>query len=424
MTLMRVLLASLTATTLCTGGLHAQWTYDVDHVTGLVQVEAAHFMTGSTGVVLGAMTETSGTRVRKTADGGATWSTHFMDNARFPRAMTFANATVGVLSTVDLATGTGEIHRSIDGGGSWDLVSSAAAPHAFHFPTPAAGFAISSTPEPRLYTTSNVGLSWSGQAIAPEGAQMTALRDLHFLDADTGLIVGGDTAVDSPGEIWRSTDGGTTWNTIPLPAGEWYFKAITFTTPLVGYVCGYEAGSGDGIILITADAGLTWTITTATSPFAFSDVRFVDTQLGYACDLGSNIIRTVDGGLSWTEDFFGVSGNNSTLRVLTFAGTVGYALGRTPFVVRNAILSSVEDIPSADMGFVVAPNPTDGGITLRCAAEDLPGQATLYDAQGRSVRTFTITAPVTLLDIGSSPGVHVLTLTGRGRTAVQRVIVR
>jgi photosystem II stability/assembly factor-like uncharacterized protein len=121
--------------------------------------------------------------------------------------------------------------------------------------------------------------------------------------------------------VLHTTDAGTTWQVQynglnPIPA------AIQFVDPQHGWVVG-ESGdaychnnddpsavaSCKGTVLTTSDGGATWQLTTPTS-LPITGVHFIDDNVGWALAARScekctpqpvTVLRTTDGGLSWTS---------------------------------------------------------------------------------------------------------------------------
>jgi len=64
------------------------------------------------------------------------------------------------------------------------------------------------------------------------------------------------------GNIWRTSDGGVTWEyqTVPAGSGGFFLLRITATDPNTAWVTGSaSSGTPEGIILHTTDGGTTWT---------------------------------------------------------------------------------------------------------------------------------------------------------------------
>lgn len=144
-------------------------------------------------------------------------------------------------------------------------------------------------------------------------------------------------AVDKPmGAILRTEDGGTTWerrivNTINKPVALWMWDdqrgiavcessrimrstdgfATATTTSHLGYgnfQCVFFLndtlgwlGSDSGKILRTTDGGASWTPTTTglTTYQYVTAIQFLDSDTGYASSYGGKMLKSVDGGLNW-----------------------------------------------------------------------------------------------------------------------------
>jgi photosystem II stability/assembly factor-like uncharacterized protein len=144
----------------------------------------------------------------------------------------------------------------------------------------------------------------------------STLFGVSFPSADTGYAVG---AYHS---IFKTTDGGTTWerqrNPLPTrapkkgdtedPSGQ-ALTAVSFTSPDHGV-----AVATIGSILVTSDGGASWTLRQAPAPAsvgaAFRDnippnswsltgVSFTDPNNGYVVGRTGLILSTADGGTTW-----------------------------------------------------------------------------------------------------------------------------
>ena len=151
------------------------------------------------------------------------------------------------------------------------------------------------------------------------------VRGMHFFDADTGVVCG-------TGSIQRTTDGGTTWQTVATFTQD--ANDLDFTADGVHGICGLDSGQ----VLVSHDAGVTWElfavdgsgaaawevdIADGQTLFAdmyleptfystdggenwtsygvpnFQEMHFLDDTLGFYCSLGE-VYGTTDGGLNWT----------------------------------------------------------------------------------------------------------------------------
>lgn len=115
----------------------------------------------------------------------------------------------------------------------------------------------------------------------------------------------------------------------PVPRGVPDLNAIFFLPDaLTGWVAG-----GDGTILRTEDGGATWTPQNSGTSFGLNAVVFRDARNGWAVSDGGTIIRSSDGGANWSHQ---ANGGDSSLHALAFSDRVGLAVGRTGTIFRSA----------------------------------------------------------------------------------------
>ena len=126
-----------------------------------------------------------------------------------------------------------------------------------------------------------------------------SFRGMWFTDADHGWIVGG--AFDIPGGLIGGTrDGGKTWRytnggppNVPSLSG-CSFAAVHFFDAKTGLAAG-DCGS----IFSTVDAGGHWDGIRNVQPFIFA-MQFADDRNGWAIG-GTKVLRTTDAGQSWSS---------------------------------------------------------------------------------------------------------------------------
>ena len=101
------------------------------------------------------------------------------------------------------------------------------------------------------------------------------------------------------GKMVRSTDYGNTWQDISLPWPDYDLLEISFADSLNGYV---RLGNGsDGMMFRTSDGGMTW------NPIDFINeqtkkvrsMSFTDAETGFVCISGEGLAKTSDGGATW-----------------------------------------------------------------------------------------------------------------------------
>jgi photosystem II stability/assembly factor-like uncharacterized protein len=140
--------------------------------------------------------------------------------------------------------------------------------------------------------TNDGGVNWFGTypSLRGNGGYYGIPKDIFGMAA-----INIDTLIAVGLEIAKSTDGGNSWDTIAYGAdGNNGFFAVTFPD----YLHGTAVGSS-GWIFHTTDGGQTWV--RQDSPYLgnLGAVAFLDSLTGYACGSEGAIIKTTNGGLSW-----------------------------------------------------------------------------------------------------------------------------
>ncbi len=184
----------------------------------------------------------------------------------------------------------GTVLKSTNQGNSWELLSSPTTNRleAVYFLSETTGFIGG---EDGLFKTTNGGQSWTTVNIPTTAT----ILELFFLNDQKGFCVG------EAGLIMLTEDGGTTW--VKKETGLFrYFCSIQFPTPQIGYI---SARGYNWSILKTTDGGNTWNeipIQPIQNTSNLEGICFTDENTGY---LGgwyiSAFISTNDGGQSWAE---------------------------------------------------------------------------------------------------------------------------
>ncbi len=121
----------------------------------------------------------------------------------------------------------------------------------------------------------------------------TNVASFSFLDASTGYVEMAD------GSILLTHDGGQTLEpktAVPLngaTAGH-----LAFTSPTTGFAL--ASGSGGGRIYRTTDGAGSW-VQVGSSPAALHDLAFVSASVAYAVGDAGELLRSSDGGATWTR---------------------------------------------------------------------------------------------------------------------------
>ncbi len=110
-----------------------------------------------------------------------------------------------------------------------------------------------------------------------------------LLDEKTGFVVG------AFGAIFRTTDGGATWEAQKAPSQEYLFS-VDFGSPEKGVIVGKA-----GTVLTTDDGGATWVKRDSGSDKNLFSVAFSAPQHVWAIGDWGEVLESKDAGVTWTK---------------------------------------------------------------------------------------------------------------------------
>ena len=401
--------------------------------------EDGDFIDPSTGWIVNGSGE-----VWKTADGGASWDQLGNYQSLYLRSVAFADAQRGAIGTL---WSQGPLWWTTDGG---ETFVNAADRITGPVPSGICGLqAVSDEvmvgvgwfagPSHFIKTTDG-GQTWSSRDISDV---VGSLVDLHFWDEQRGVVVGGSDALNSGSRavVALTEDGGETWSVRHTgspggPAAQWAWK-VSFPTPTTGYVAVEYGGGGSppATVLKTTDGGLSWTelaIPGSQEPEGLQGVGFITADIGWASGRGTTS-RTTDGGQTWQQ----IDLDGQVNRFEFFGDTLAYAMGTRIYQLNRTSTTAVEGAvqPVASGLDAVYPNPTAGPLDVayrlpEAGAVDLA----VYDLLGRRVATLASGTHAAGANGASwdgrdgtgaavAPGVYVVRLRSEGRADAQRVTV-
>lgn len=165
------------------------------------------------------------------------------------------------------------------------------------------GWLLSAAQPFLIYRTLDAGQSWQGFAL-PDTADLVGARStsLFFLDAQNGWISLRlpSSANFSLGRLYRTSDGGQTWERLSVPSGE----AVYFISKQVGWTI---SSSPHDSLYHTQDGGNTWTNQTLAPQARYYLPVFSDEKHGVLPVMITTFLRerldfyiSEDGGNSWT----------------------------------------------------------------------------------------------------------------------------
>ena len=156
------------------------------------------------------------------------------------------------------------------------------------------GFAVGSTVtyngDGIILKTTDSGYTWEQIS----DSDIPGLEAVFFLDLNTGYAAGWDNY------LVKTTDGGETWTEIVINSTIWYFVDLEFWDEDNGV-----AVAAGGQVYVTDDAGETWTTATGISA-GIHDLCYASGNVLYAACGDEMILKSIDGGLSWTQLYAGI----------------------------------------------------------------------------------------------------------------------
>jgi photosystem II stability/assembly factor-like uncharacterized protein len=145
-----------------------------------------------------------------------------------------------------------------------------------------------------ILSTTNGGTTWAAQNFPPPSYVVA----LFFIDLNIGWLTYQDS---DTANIAKITDGGASWM-IQVQSRNEYYEAIYFTDENYGWIANNSFG-----VLKTTDSGNNWIPYSANIAGSPMCIRFADRQTGWISSntLGSyDISKSTDGGMTWFNQKF------------------------------------------------------------------------------------------------------------------------
>ncbi|MFM9837456.1 MAG: Ig-like domain-containing protein [Cyclobacteriaceae bacterium] len=294
-------------------------------------------------------------------------------------------------------SGGSSIYKTTTGTSSWAEVkntgSLAGTPITLvdvHFSTATDGWAVGNLGS--TYKTTDGGQTWSARVATP-GGNTDNLTAVYASSATTTYTAGGP--------LYKNTGAGWVAVTTPL----FYVRKLNFLSDNVGWITGdLTNGVVSPSIRATSNGGSSWGIVSVPAGIiSINDIRFLDASNGFvATDLG--VYKTINGGTNWTQ----VTSLQS-LKVSVISTSVGYAdIGSNNGLVRFSCGTPCPQIT----GFSPITGPSGTAVVIAGNNLSPVSQVTF---NGINAATFTVnnanqitaTAPVAVTTgdiLVSSPG--------------------
>lgn len=282
----------------------------------------------------------AGGTLLKTTDGGAHWSVLPLgEGDPVPQHMAFADGETGWV-----AAGKGNavfVLHTADGGESWtrqlqkQYDEGPVGSVGIDFLNAQEGWFLTSdlsTWKGELYHTADGGATW--QTAGQVASTRPTPGGLDFVDSQTGWIPLDVGAGPVAGGLSVTYDGGKTFQVLGRSPDPVYDRSqkitsareVFFATAQQGWAIGSDVDHGD-YLLRTADGGNTWT-QAYPAPGPTQDISFVDARTGFGLgelsDPGA-VLKTGDGGESWTAAA-SLTGSYLTERLSFVSASEGWLL--------------------------------------------------------------------------------------------------
>lgn len=171
-------------------------------------------------------------------------------------ALIAAAAVVIVLAaTIYLRSSTGSAPRSF-GPSAPDRSIVSSAPLIYDFATPLLGWAVESPSGPTaaiaVFKTTDGAKHWVEQLVQRTSSPEPVEVQIQFVDQLHGFVVAGGPF----GLLYRTSDGGRTWASAPLPPNARNFDGVMFIDPMNGWLLGRNDQRPQ--LYSTGDAGDNW----------------------------------------------------------------------------------------------------------------------------------------------------------------------
>jgi photosystem II stability/assembly factor-like uncharacterized protein len=391
------------------------------------------FINSSLGYACGTYVTSNGTAVIKTTDGGANWTLA-------PLGTTNSRNSILALSATEIliAGSSGNIARTTDGGSTWGSV--------FAGPSTLQSLARMGTngvvvcgAQRILYKSTDRGATFA-PILATGGAGFT-LYSVSMADPLNGIAVGsnglnyrtqnGWATVDSnlvstftaqvcrtvimkspteifvgadQGNILRSSDFGGTWTTIESSTR---YYALDFANANSGVAVGWR-----GTVIKTTNGGLTWTELRGLNGFELYDVKMFDASTFYVAGDAGRFYVTTNGGTSFTERSLPVTNGGASKTLHFLNPQTGFCSGEMGRIYRTSnagiqwdsvftfgtTVNNIEDIAYTDdsVGFALGERGrivrTTNGMTWDSIGIVRPNLLTLWEAQFLTAATGYVTS--------------------------------
>jgi photosystem II stability/assembly factor-like uncharacterized protein len=337
--------------------------------------------------------------ILKTINGGEDWIAKDAGTSAYLQSLYFTDENTGY------AVGSSNlIIKSTDAGESWVSLSSGIVDgylNSICFTDENTGFIVGGIygPDEVILKTIDGGQNWTRHYSDTNGI----LTSVFFVNKDIGFATGYHPIEDdwcSLPIVIKTTDGGDTWNSLNVNVPCWcpYPNSIYFVNENLGFVAGScsTPAHSDGFILKTSDGGLSWSHQfPMDSVFSTgcSSVFFTDNNTGYLAgryQSDGRVMKTTDGGENW--HYQEIPDTTEKCYTVFFpTNNVGYIVGYSGTILKTINgggPADIREIKQNITSFNLYPNPGRDNIVI--SFEVLSSQyidISLFNSNGQLLST-------------------------------------
>lgn len=302
--------------------------------------------------------------IHRTINGGTSWQNMtaagmYTNAAAFTNIVSFFTPSIGI-TMGDPVNNEFEIWRTTNGGLSWSPVPGANIPN----PLSAGEYGIVDlyyrlgsnnlwfgTNQGRIFRTTDAGLTWNASLV---GVNTNTIIEIAFSSANDGLVSLINTSQNW--ELWNTTDGGATWTQIPTIDPNFGFNdmcGVPGTNMLI------SVGNQNQIVSSSIDNGVTWTDWLSTG-IGYVTLDFVDGTTGWV-----GTYQTNTSGNLWKYSGSAISGTTAPTAAFLIPASACLSGGSAVVTVTNNATGN----PAPTFSWSVSPaatisNPTANAPTI------------------------------------------------------------
>ncbi|MHB0866304.1 MAG: WD40/YVTN/BNR-like repeat-containing protein [Thermoleophilia bacterium] len=230
----------------------------------------------------------------RSIDAGTTWTQTKVNSKTDLNSVAILDANTAV------AVGSGgNILRSTDSGQTWSPVESPTREILNAVVPVGPGVAVAAGWHGTILRTQDNGKTWSRQPGA--GDPSLDFESIDFTTHGVGIVV------SSSGRAFKSSDGALTWQPIPMPHEGMKFYGVSLLNDKDAFLSGnveaeqtYAFG-GKSVLIRTGDGGASWTLGPREINTDFLAIKYLMPGNAVAAGWGGQMWYTMDDGASWQK---------------------------------------------------------------------------------------------------------------------------